>query len=83
MFTRETGMTFSSYLRKIRMGKAKELLKKGDMKIYEVAVAVGYPDQKYFSRVFHEYTGRSARDYYQNPNEIEKDTYVMREEGTL
>ena len=63
------------------MGKAKELFKKGDMKIYEVAVAVGYPDQKYFSRVFHEYTGRSARDYYQNPEEIKKDAYITGKEG--
>lgn len=83
MFTRETGMTFSSYLRKIRMGKAKELLKEGNMKIYEVAVAVGYPDQKYFSRVFHEYTGRSARDYYHNPEEIAREANGNGEEGVL
>ena len=63
LFTKETGMTFSAYVRKIRMEKAKELLLTTDMKIYEVAVAVGYPEQKYFSKVFKEYTGVSAKQF--------------------
>ena len=47
LFAKETGITFSNYLRQVRMEKAKELLTGTDMKIYEVACAVGYPDQKY------------------------------------
>ena len=43
--------------------KAKELLTGTDMKIYEVACAVGYPDQKYFSKVFKEYVGVSAKQF--------------------
>ena len=43
--------------------KAKELLTGTDMKIYEVACAVGYPDQKYFSKVFKEYAGVSAKQF--------------------
>lgn len=65
LFTKETGITFSSYVRKIRMEKAKELLLETDMKIYEVALAVGYPEQKYFSKVFKEYTGVSAKQFVQ------------------
>ena len=57
LFAKETGITFSNYLRQVRMEKAKELLTGTDMKIYEVACAVGYPDQKYFSKVFKEYGG--------------------------
>lgn len=45
------------------MEKAKELLTGTDMKIYEVACAVGYPDQKYFSKVFKEYAGVSAKQF--------------------
>ena len=33
------------------------------MKVYEVACAVGYPDQKYFSKVFREYTQMPARQF--------------------
>lgn len=63
LFAKETGTTFSNYLRQVRMEKAKELLTGTDMKIYEVACAVGYPDQKYFSKVFKEYVGVSAKQF--------------------
>ena len=63
LFAKETGITFSNYLRQVRMEKAKELLTGTDMKIYEVACAVGYPDQKYFSKVFKEYAGVSAKQF--------------------
>ena len=63
LFAKETGMTFSNYLKKVRIEKAKELILTTDMKIYEVACSVGYPDQKYFSKVFKEYTGVSAKQY--------------------
>ncbi|HEY9575601.1 MAG TPA: response regulator [Lachnospiraceae bacterium] len=63
VFAKETGMTFSAYLRQIRMEKAKELIGSTNMKIYEIAIAVGYPEQKYFSKVFKEYTGVSAKQY--------------------
>lgn len=63
IFGKETGMTFSNYLKKIRIEKAKELILTTDMKIYEIACSVGYPDQKYFSKVFKEYTGVSAKQF--------------------
>lgn len=63
LFARETGMTFSNYLKKVRMEKAKELILNTNMKIYEIAYSVGYPDQKYFSKVFKEYTGVSAKQF--------------------
>lgn len=68
LFAKETGMTFSNYLKKVRMEKAKELILNTDMKIYEVAYSVGYPDQKYFSKVFKEYTGVSAKQYAMDRN---------------
>ncbi|MGL5259071.1 MAG: response regulator transcription factor [Lachnospiraceae bacterium] len=63
LFTKETGMNVISYLKKIRIKKAQDLILHSDMKIYEIACAVGYPDQKYFSKVFKEYTGVSAKQY--------------------
>ena len=67
-FAKENGMTFSNYLKKVRIEKAKELILNTDMKIYEVAYSVGYPDQKYFSKVFKEYTGVSAKQYAMDKN---------------
>lgn len=63
LFAKETGSNFSSYVKAVRMEKAKELLLNSNMKIYDIAIMVGYPDQKYFSKVFKEYTGVSAKEY--------------------
>ena len=63
LFTKEMGMTFSEYLKKVRMDKAIVLLQQSDFKIYEIACRVGYSDPKYFSKIFKEYTGYSAKQY--------------------
>jgi len=70
LFAKETGTTFSNYLKRIRMEKAKELILETDMKIYEVACSVGYPDQKYFSKVFKEYNGVSAKQFAINKEKL-------------
>lgn len=66
LFAKEIGETFSNYLKIVRLEKAKELLLTTNMKIYEIAYTVGYPDQKYFSKVFKEYTGVSAKKFVLN-----------------
>lgn len=63
LFTKATGRTFSDYIKEIRLEHAKDFLCNTDMKIYEIACRVGYPDAKYFSKVFKEYTGFSAKHY--------------------
>ncbi len=62
-FHRETGMTFSAYLRDHRVRKAKELLLGTSLRLYAIGERVGYRDSKYFCRVFKEVTGRSPSDY--------------------
>ena len=58
LFHRETGTTFSTYLKTYRITKAKELLAGTNLKLYEISEKVGYSDPKYFSRVFKEITGQ-------------------------
>lgn len=65
LFNREMGENFSAFLRKFRISHAKRLLKGTDMKVYEVAEAVGYTDSKYFARVFKDEIGISPVDYRQ------------------
>jgi two-component system, response regulator YesN len=62
-FHRETGMTFSAYIRDFRVRKAKELLLGTGLKLYAVGERVGYRDSKYFCRVFKEATGQSPSEY--------------------
>lgn len=65
LFNREMGENFSTFLKKFRLSHAKRLLKGTDMKIYEVAEAIGYTDSKYFARVFKDEFGISPADYRQ------------------
>lgn len=65
LFNREMGENFSTFLRKFRISHAKRLLKGTDLKVYEVAEAVGYSDPKYFARVFKDELGISPGDYRQ------------------
>lgn len=62
-FHKETGETYSSYLKNYRINKAKELLIGTQKKQYEVAREVGYTDSKYFSKIFRECTGYSPAEY--------------------
>ncbi|MCI8489273.1 MAG: response regulator [Lachnospiraceae bacterium] len=62
-FHKEVGETYSSYLKKYRVTKAKELLVGTQMKQYEIAGQVGYTDSRYFGKVFRELTGYSPAEY--------------------
>lgn len=52
LFKAETGMTFSRYLKELRMEKAAELLQESDLKVGDVASCVGYNDVSYFIQTF-------------------------------
>jgi len=63
LFKEETGVTFSEYLTRTRLQKAKELLLTTDMPIWEVAEKVGYSTDKYFIKVFKENEGISPKSF--------------------
>lgn len=68
LFKQYTGSTFTDYLIKLRMEKAKELLCQGKYKVYEVSQMIGYRSEKYFFRIFKQYTGCSPTEYYRGMN---------------
>ena len=63
LFAERTGMKFIDYLTKCRIDKAKELLKHTELRIYEIAAAVGYKDPYYFSNCFKKVTGLAPSEY--------------------
>ena len=63
IFSQEEGLTFSEYLTRIRMTKAKELLKCTDMRASEIGYKVGYKDPHYFSFMFKKTQNRTPKDY--------------------
>lgn len=62
-FKQQEQMSFNEYLLQQRMEKAKLLLETTDMKIYEIADAVGYSEIDWFYKKFRAYTGTSANEY--------------------
>ena len=62
-FKEHTGISFVMYLKKLRIEKAKELLKKEELKINEIARKVGFQSPKLFSKSFCEDVGISPLEY--------------------
>ena len=63
VFKSETGITFTDYLIKIRMEKARGLLENTNMKMYEISSRVGYENAAYFSAAFKRYYGKSPSEF--------------------
>ncbi|NHN31657.1 response regulator transcription factor [Paenibacillus agricola] len=63
LFKEETGQTFSDYLTRQRLAKAKLLLVGTDMKIYEIAERTGFSSSKYFVKVFREAEDLTPKEF--------------------
>ncbi|OXM16974.1 response regulator transcription factor [Paenibacillus herberti] len=69
LFKKETGMTFTSFLTKIRMEEACRLLRDPTQRVKEVAESVGYDNAHHFSRAF-------KNVYRFSPNQFRSGLYV-------
>jgi AraC-like DNA-binding protein/ligand-binding sensor protein len=65
LFRQVTGTTFKEYLNRIRIEEAARLLSNTDYPVMEIAIACGYKDQSYFTKVFKKLTGLTPRQYRQ------------------
>ena len=63
LYKKETGNTIIDMLNKHRIEVAKKLLRDPSAKIYEVGLAVGIDDPKYFTHVFVKYAGMSPKQF--------------------
>ncbi len=61
--TQLTGLSASHFLRKVRIEKAKDLLREQRFSVSEVAYATGFGSPSYFTRSFSESEGMSPTDY--------------------
>jgi AraC-like DNA-binding protein len=79
LFKRSTGLTFSQYLRQIRIEKAKQLLRQTDLSASEIARQVGYADYFHFSRTFKRETGCSPAAFAKQSSDMnsENPTYEI------
>jgi len=63
MFRKSTGLTFTDYVSRVRIEKAKNLLLNPNLRISEIAYEVGFQSLTHFNRVFKKVTGKSPTDY--------------------
>lgn len=63
LFRKETQKTFTDALTEKRIAAAKELLSETDYRIKEICNAIGYSDQRYFSRIFLKTVGITPSEY--------------------
>ncbi|MGG1876304.1 response regulator [Paenibacillus cisolokensis] len=65
LFKEQTGLTFSEYLTRRRVQRAKELLLATPLPISEISERVGYQTAKYFIKVFRDQENMSPSQYRQ------------------
>jgi two-component system response regulator YesN len=61
-----TNHTFLSYLTKVRIEHAKQMLATRRYTVYEVCAMTGYQDSKYFSQLFRKFEGMTPSEYMQS-----------------
>lgn len=64
-FKKEMGMTFTNYVMKLRVEKAKRLLADTNYPIYRIAAELGFSDPSYFNKVFVKYEKQPPYKYKQ------------------
>lgn len=75
VFKQETGLSFNTYLNKVRIEHSKAILLKQSIRLTDAAMLVGFEDQSYFTKVFKKFTGVTPLHYRaarMNVNEGEK-----------
>jgi two-component system response regulator YesN len=64
LFRKEMNLTFSDYAAKVRINKAREILREDpSARVQEVADKTGFNDANYFAKIFKKHTGLSPREY--------------------
>lgn len=63
IFTKAVGESFNTYVDRIRIKHAIELLNSGNLRVYEIADRVGYKNVDYFHKKFKKYVGVSPAEY--------------------
>lgn len=65
-FSKEVGMSITNFIHQARINEAIRYFNTTEMSVSEVALAVGFQDFAYFSRLFRKQVGCSPREYCAN-----------------
>ena len=70
LFKKETGLSVGEYIIRYRIERASVMLKRSEMSVKNIAIAVGFMDQLYFSKVFKKYMHMSPTTYRKTADKI-------------
>ncbi len=62
-FHAKVGITFTEWLRQVRISKAIELVKASDLSVTEIAYEVGFADLRTFERAFKQHTRMTPTEF--------------------
>jgi AraC family transcriptional regulator len=63
MFRQSTGQTPHQFVLGQRVERAKDILRTGELRVLDVALACGFKTQQHFARVFRQVCGISPTEY--------------------
>ncbi|MDR1068599.1 MAG: AraC family transcriptional regulator [Clostridiales Family XIII bacterium] len=63
LFRKETGVTLTAYIKRLKLEEAKRLLLAGETRVMEIAEMLGYNSVSYFSKDFTKWVGSSPKRY--------------------
>jgi YesN/AraC family two-component response regulator len=63
VFNEKNGMSLKDYVNRLRVDKAKQLLKDTDLKISEISRKLGYSQMSYFGSVFRKLEGCTPKEF--------------------
>jgi AraC-like DNA-binding protein/ligand-binding sensor protein len=70
MFKKATGLTFTDYLGRVRVEKAKNLLLNPHLRVSEIAYTVGFQSLTHFNRIFRKVTGEAPTDFRERSKKL-------------
>jgi YesN/AraC family two-component response regulator len=67
LFKKETGISLSEYIQKVKIDEAKYLLSLTPYSLSEICTLLNFTDQSYFIKVFKKFTGVTPKQFKDNP----------------
>ncbi len=80
LFTKEMGETYSSFVTRLKVTWAKEILQDTDMTVMEISDKLGFSEPGYFIKVFKKYMNDTPMNYRMKHNHTKQMSWYMERE---